>query len=136
LLALMKKMKANDLSDLLLKLAEYKGNEVMKLLNADKGTQAQSLCDKVDTIVALADGCKLIEEVEMRITDIFKDDNEGVVFSSVHRAKGLEAKRVYILKPELMPHPMAKQGWELQQEQNIIYVAYTRSLNELVFVGG
>jgi DNA helicase-2/ATP-dependent DNA helicase PcrA len=66
---------------------------------------------------------------------IFSDDQVGVVFSSVHRAKGLEAKRVYILSPELMPHKMATKPWELEQERNIEYVAITRTLSELVYVG-
>ena len=136
LTALIRKMKAHDLSELLDKVIEYKNREVPKLLQQDKGGQAQSLEDKCETLCALADGIATISELETRIELIFSDDNEGVVFSSVHRAKGLEARRVYILHPELMPHPMAKQDWERQQEQNIIYVAYTRTLYELVFVEG
>jgi len=134
LTVLVRKMKANDMGDLMSKLVEYKSVEVSKLLNAEKGSQAQSLTDKVDTIVALADGTSSITELEIRIEDIFSDENEGVVFSSVHRAKGLEAQRVYILRADLMPHSMAKKDWELQQESNIQYVAYTRTLETLTFV--
>ena len=47
----------------------------------------------------------------------------GVLLSSVHRAKGLEADRVYILEPHRMPSPRAKKDWELEQEQNLMYVA-------------
>jgi hypothetical protein len=133
--ALIRKMKAVDMNDLMFRLTEYRNIEVGKLLNSEKGSQAQSLQDKVDTIIALSDGINSITELEIRIEEIFSDENEGVVFSSVHRAKGLEAKRVYILHSELMPHPLSKKSWELQQEQNIIYVAYTRSLSELIFVG-
>jgi superfamily I DNA/RNA helicase len=52
----------------------------------------------------------------------------------VHRAKGLEAKNVFILKPELLPHPMAKQPWQQEQERNIKYVAFTRALESLQFI--
>jgi len=134
LTVLVRKMKANDMGDLMSKLVEYKSIEVSKLLNAEKGSQAQALQDKVDTIVALSDGLSSITELEIRIEDIFSDENEGVVFSSVHRAKGLEAQRVYILRADLMPHSMAKKDWELQQESNIQYVAYTRTLETLTFV--
>lgn len=60
----------------------------------------------------------------------------GVMFSSIHRAKGLEAKRVFILKLKdaPMPHPMAKLAWEKEQEQHLIYVAITRAIEELVYV--
>lgn len=140
LIVLVRKMNANDLPDLLKKLEEYKNKEVAKLQAADKGSQAQSVQDKVETIFALADGIDTISQLEDRVEMIFSDDAVGVVFSSVHRAKGLEANRVFILHPELLPHPMAKKEWEMVQERNIQYVAYTRVLSdkngsgELVFV--
>jgi superfamily I DNA/RNA helicase len=61
---------------------------------------------------------------------------EGTLLSSVHRAKGLEAKRVFILRPDLMPHPKAKSAWEKGQEANLEYVAITRAIEELVYVDG
>jgi len=131
---LIRKMKADTVVVLMAKLTEYKNREMAKLLAAEKASMAQAVQDKVETIIALADGMETIMELSFRIEQVFSDDVEGVVFSSVHRAKGLEAERVYILRPELMPHPMAKQEWELVQEENIKYVAYTRSKSELVFV--
>lgn len=134
LIALIRKMKVDDLGGLLAKLSEYKRLEMFKLLESNKNSQAQALEDKVDTIIALSDGVTSVYELEIRVDDIFSDDTEGVVFSSVHRAKGLEAKRIFILAPELMPHPMAKKSWEIEQERNVEYVALTRSLSELIFV--
>jgi DNA helicase-2/ATP-dependent DNA helicase PcrA len=134
LLALVRKMKCYELRDMLNKLDIYKANEYFKLVSAEKTNQAQALEDKVNTIFALSDGISTIVELENRIETIFSDDVEGVVFSSVHKAKGLEAERVYILHPELMPHPMAKKDWEREQERNIEYVAITRTLNELIYV--
>jgi len=92
------------------------------------------LNDKVETIVALSDGLETINSLEHRILDVFSDDAEGVVFSTVHKAKGLEADHVSILEPQLMPHPAASKEWELAQERNIEYVALTRSKETLVFV--
>ena len=63
------------------------------------------------------------------------DDLRYVRCSSVHRAKGLEADRVFILyADDLMPHPMARQAWEREQESNLMYVAYTRAKHETFFV--
>ena len=60
---------------------------------------------------------------------------QGVLFSSVHRAKGLEADRVFIyLRDAPMPHPMGKLPWEQQQEMNLKYVAVTRAKKELIYV--
>lgn len=132
---LIEKMKAgDDIHEMLAKLADYRSREVSKLMVAKKTANIQSLEDKVDTIVALADGCESVSDVMYKIDRVFSDDARGVVFSSVHRAKGLEAERVFILRRDLMPHPRATQPWEQEQERNIQYVAFTRSKSELIFV--
>lgn len=61
---------------------------------------------------------------------------KGVLFSSVHRAKGLESDRCFILMPEgaKMPHPMAKSAWQREQERHCLYIAVTRAKSELVYV--
>ena len=134
LMSLIRKMKARDIQELNIKLHEYSVKEVQKLLEREKNSAAQSLQDKVDTIYALMDNTDTISDLEDKIETIFSDTNAGVVFSSVHKAKGLEANKVYILSPELMPHPAAKASWEKAQEKNIQYVAYTRSLDQLILV--
>lgn len=134
LVTIIRKMKPNDINDLNIKLREYCVKEVARLSDREKNSQAQALQDKVDTIYALMDGTDTITALEEKIELIFSDQNIGVVFSSVHKAKGLEADTVYILEPNLMPHPMAKRDWEKAQERNIKYVAYTRSLNRLILV--
>lgn len=58
----------------------------------------------------------------------------SVTLSTIHRAKGLEADRVYILDPRLMPSYYAQQDWQLQQERNLEYVAVTRARRELIFI--
>ena len=71
------------------------------------------------------------------IKDLFTDEAENpnaVLLSTVHRAKGLEGERVYILKEELMPHPKAATDEEKRQESNLRYVALTRAKNALYFV--
>lgn len=131
---LIRGVKATGIEDLMAKLAAYKTREMSKLLAAEKSSLAQVLQDKVDTVIALADGVETVMDLSFHIDQVFSDDVGGVVFSSIHRAKGLEADRVFILRPDLMPHPMAKYPWELVQERNVKYVAYTRSKSELAFV--
>lgn len=132
-----KKTKSSALSDLLYELQDYMYSEYSKLLAQNKESKAQALEDQVLTINALSDGCKTIQELETRIEDVFTDNAEGVTFSSVHKSKGGEAERVFILHPELMPHPLCMKSENpeaLQQEMNIKYVALTRSKSELYFV--
>lgn len=63
-----------------------------------------------------------------------KDDKKKVNLSTIHKAKGLESDRVFVLCPELMPSKFASEPWEIKQEQNLQYVCYTRAKKELLFL--
>lgn len=115
-------------------LRDYTHSEVSKLIAAEKDTQASTLQDQCDTLVALSDGCDNLDALKGKINSVFSDDIAGVVFSSVHKSKGLESDNVYILQPENMPAKFAKQPWEIKQEFNVKFVAYTRSKHGLYFV--
>lgn len=120
------------------RLMQYRDREITKLEAAGKGAQAETLIDKVDTIVAIADGCHDVAGLNDRITKIFDDNStEGTIFSSVHRAKGLEAERVMIYKPELLDWvPKRAQAWQVAEAANLKYVALTRAKQELWLVEG
>jgi hypothetical protein len=132
-----KRDKVTALHSLLYNLEDYMYAELSKLLQSGKESKAQYLEDQVATIRALSDGCNSISELKSRISKVFDDNAKGITFSSVHKAKGLEAERVFILHPELMPHPMALKSSNpeaLQQEKNLELVAKTRSKSEMYFV--
>jgi superfamily I DNA/RNA helicase len=88
--------------------------------------------------LCFTEGARTTDEVVKKIEQVFTDDKSsaGIRLSSVHRAKGLEARRVFILVPKEspMPHPLAKSSWEKEQELNLKYVAITRAIEELVWV--
>lgn len=56
--------------------------------------------------------------------------------STIHKAKGLEADRVFLIASEQLPHPKATKKWQLEQERNLEYVAYTRARNYLAVCSG
>lgn len=68
------------------------------------------------------------------IESIFADDKDGICFSSVHKAKGLEADNVFIINRDKFMSKRAKKAWQVEQERNLIYVAYTRAKKSLNFV--
>jgi DNA helicase II / ATP-dependent DNA helicase PcrA len=81
---------------------------------------------------AIATVGDLIAEIERVLTS---ENGAGVTLATVHKAKGLEFARVFVLDAEeLMPGPWARSGWEMQQEQNLRYVAATRAKRELRYV--
>ena len=77
---------------------------------------------------------KNIEDLKLKIQSIFSDDIEGIILSTVHKAKGLEADRVFIVRPDLLPMTKnIRSQWERQQENNLTYVAITRARKELIY---
>ena len=67
------------------------------------------------------------------ISDLFDDEDRGsITLSSIHKAKGLEAPRVAILRPELLAGPESEDDDD--QEPNVAYVAFTRATEELITV--
>lgn len=91
--------------------------------------QYVSMADKKAVFEAIIDSEQLQspDELIKWIELIFADDREGICFSSIHKSKGLENERVFIMCPEKLPHPMAKKAWQKEQEMNLEYVAYTRA---------
>ena len=76
-----------------------------------------------------------IGDFKEQIQSLFSDDRPGVWLSTVHKAKGLEAPRVFILRPDKLPMVWkGQQPWEQIQELNLKYVAVTRAMEELVYV--
>lgn len=91
--------------------------------------------EKIQIIQALSEDIDDPLIVMEKIDKIFSDKNqEGICLSNIHKSKGLESNRVFILHPELMPSRRATLQWEIEQENNLIYVAYTRAKKTLGFI--
>lgn len=139
LISTIKKMKAGSTIDLANKLGDWLLREAKKENQKRNPSEARliALNDRYDCIACFCWGQTTVADVIKRIEDVFTDDeSDGIKLSSVHRAKGLEADRVFILQPESapMPHPLAKSRWQLEQEWNLLYIAITRAKSELVYV--
>lgn len=71
--------------------------------------------------------------LKQKIKNIFSDDKTGIILSTIHKSKGLEAKRVFFLNPELIPSKFAKTPKALYAEDCLKFVAITRAKEELVY---
>jgi hypothetical protein len=163
LISTIKKFKAADVLELTAKLDNWLSLE-MKKENAKKfPSEARliALQDRHDCLSCFISGAETIDAVIAKIESVFADKicpsckkpykrelttcydckvelvlPDGVRLSSIHKAKGLEANTVYFLRPKggECPHPMAKSDWQKKQEMNLLYVAITRAIKELVYV--
>ena len=135
LITLMDKIKSDrTIEDFLEKLNQYELDECAKLARRGKDEAIMSLQDRVETIEALSHDAESVGDIVIRIENIFSDNVSGVVFCTIHKSKGLEADRIFILRPDKLPHPMAKKDWQIKQETNLKYVAITRAKKELYWV--
>lgn len=57
-----------------------------------------------------------------------------VVLSSIHRAKGREAERVYLLDVDVLAVASTRSAQEDESEANVLFVALTRAKRDLVLV--
>lgn len=126
---------ATSIPTLIQALNLYRYEEMTRLsVLGDKATgRLAALYDRCDCLSELCSTVSSISELKARIESLFADfesdgrPKEAVILGTVHRTKGLEAERVFVLKPELIPHPAARQEWERVQEMNLAYVAATRT---------
>ena len=140
LIALMRKMKARSVPELMMKIESWAAREVVRheaaLEAATNGRKTaikakiEHVKDQADMLTSLCDGARGVGEVETRVEALFTDDGLGlkgvITCSSVHRAKGLEADRVFILADTLRDTN--------DEERNISYVAITRAKKHLTWV--
>lgn len=140
LVAILKKMKARSVPEMLTRIEGWSEREQSrqraKLSVATNGRREaiygkiEDIMDQAEMLTALADGAKNVEEIYTRAESLFSDDGLGIAgvitCSSVHKAKGLEADRVFVLKDTLRETN--------QEEKNICYVAVTRAKKEMVWV--
>jgi len=132
--ALVKKLRAKDLKDLLARADAHFTEQSAKLRAGGKEDQVEALEDRVETLKAFALEARTLSDVERAIDDLFADDVTSMTtLSTIHKAKGSEAPRVVILDPRRMPSKAARVDWEIQQERNLVYVAFTRAREELLF---
>lgn len=143
------------LADTLIDLDIYLENETQKLLAKKRETAIAMLEDEVDAAKLLIErvleearelpelpGHPGFEVLEAKVNQLFGDQlnsRDIITLSSVHKSKGREWGRVFILGwKDYMPfHIAAKRGgWALEQEHNLRYVAQTRAEHALIYVNG
>jgi len=130
---------AASLDAMLTRLDAYGEQQCEKLKSKGRNGQAESLMDRIACIHVIADKFQTIDQVKTQIMSLFEDDDNRkkptVTLSTVHKSKGREWPRVFILGANAwMPGPWARQQWEQDQEFNLMYVAYTRTQRELHFI--
>jgi superfamily I DNA/RNA helicase len=135
-----KKKTMNEVFDVLYHKMELTCKRIMKANDmttdeAKQDAEYQMGRERISIIEAIYKSKDSVDQVIARLDVIFGDNGtSGILLSTIHKAKGLEAENVFIIHPELIPSEMAVLPWELVQEDNLKYVAHTRAIKKLVMV--
>jgi len=133
LLKIVEKLEAQNIPELMKLLGAWEHNTIETLEAQDASdSKIEFVHDQAATLRDLSVGLASIAELRSRLESLFSDNNIGsaIICSTVHKAKGLESERVFILEKTLFPGGRTHD----EEERNIAYVAITRSKNELVMV--
>jgi len=136
---LIRKFRAYSIEDLENKLNAWKDKEITKLLSKDPDADTSKIDDKFDAIMVFIDSCgaNTVDELLRSIESLFEDGKRDgyVTLSTIHKAKGLEADRVYILDRWMLPKfEGATTRAGLDQNTNCLYVAITRAKKQLMYI--
>lgn len=88
--------------------------------------------DRANCILELAEGCKTIEQLLSKLAMLTADSPGAIKATTIHKAKGLEAKFIYILYPDVKLKPTNQD--QMEQEINLEFVSETRSLHQKIYV--
>lgn len=88
--------------------------------------------DQADMIRALVEDANTVQDIYDQCTYLFTDEPDAahILCASIHKAKGLEAQRVFMLSESLYRRDIT------QEEQNLDYVSTTRAKSHLTLVTG
>jgi DNA helicase-2/ATP-dependent DNA helicase PcrA len=139
LISTVKKSKAGTIPEFISWLDAWLHSEQAKENAKRSPSEARltALQDRRDCLICFAESVETVAELTAKIESVFTDDKDkpGIRLSSIHKAKGLESRRVFFLMPPgTGPREDKMQAWELEQEANLRYVAVTRAIEELIYV--
>lgn len=120
---------------LLSRLDSYLKMQSERLEGEEYAAALEQCFQRVECIKVVIDNVKTdsVQDVVNEIKSMFEDNDDptSIAICSGHRCKGLEWDVVFVLRPDLLPFPTAIEEEELQQEDNLIYVIWTRAKKRL-----
>lgn len=146
LLNIVEKVNARTVPQFIAKLESWAEKQISRFTNTKHAEEkAAEINDQRDTLMAVAEGASSVTEIQSRLTTLFGDSDKDlrpvVVLSSVHKAKGLEWNKVWLLTSTFNRRSYngpnssdVSTASRAKEEANIYYVGLTRAKQTLVMV--
>lgn len=99
----------------------------------------EALSEKIGVLKRVGRNCGSIGQVKELLGTIFNDNGlEAIELMTIHKSKGRENKKVFLINTfegkKLIPNKYAVTKDQLTQEKNLLFIASTRSQEELHFL--
>lgn len=116
------------------KLRELRNNLMsIGVLDYESNTAYLALEQKVNVFTFMVKLSSDVEDLKKKLNKMLDDKvSDGITLMTVHKSKGLEANRVFIIRPDILPMN-TKMQWQQEQESNLKYIAITRAKKELIY---
>lgn len=125
--------KANDCATLVERLEAWFQKQKADCEERGAWGKLEGLTDRYEVVNAFAREYKRTSELLSAVRQL-STSTRGPRISTIHKAKGLESERVYLLRYDLLPSPRATSDEARLQEENLRYVAITRAKSQLVIL--
>lgn len=124
--------KCNTLSDLLFQL----NKKLEKLMERKSSRSTETQIDTFQALKDVAIHCTSKDQVTSSIKAIFSDEprNGYLRLSSIHKAKGLENKKIILWERNRCKSKFSVKPWQHLQDTNLEYVGITRAIQTLIQV--
>lgn len=120
------------LEKILLNLEEKLSKKGLK--NPTKTEAYYKVNEKVNVLLSFYEYFGSLDKVRSVIYDIFVENaSRGIILSTIHKSKGLEADRVFFLEPGLIPSKYAVTELAVYAEKCLKFVGITRARKELIY---
>lgn len=107
--------------------------EFEKYINKLPSEQKSDFFLDLSEVLSVTPGANTKEMIES-LKSVMNADSGQINLSTIHRAKGMEWEKVFILDFWRIPSKYAKTPEQLAQERNLAYVAITRAIRDLKFI--
>lgn len=75
-----------------------------------------------------------VAETSRKVLKIFTNSSKGIPLMTIHKSKGLEFNRVFIMRDDLLPSRYAESKDDMIQERNLDWVKRSRAKKDLIYI--
>lgn len=137
LLALAKRIAKDNRGTAAFKTALWDWKEEQQEIYKDSKGTVRRIGEQYDCLMVVLTMSEDVADMLFNL-ELLLNSSVGPVLCTIHKAKGLEWTNIYLLRPDLIPAPWVSEDddEEMQQEQNLKYVAVTRAKLNFTYIEG